>query len=101
MPNQITVEALYPYLTDRQISEEQLSAFESELQALGAVLTLTDGTATLLHVDVVLKALKAIDGYPWKDESAVEFRRWLAGEIRSTGILYWIVGADTLPLKEV
>src|SRR5262249_15236568 len=100
MARQITIEVLMPFLQDRFISEDQLTAVESRLLDVPAAITFEDGVATLLHVDVVLRALEAIDEHPWKDESAVEFREALQSAVRATGVKYWIIGADTLPLED-
>lgn len=95
----IAIELLYPFLESRGISLEQLEVVEDGLEELGAVLTLAPGTATLIHRDAILEALKTIDDYPWKGESPREFREWLQAELKTTGVRYWLVGADTLPLE--
>jgi 2-keto-3-deoxy-6-phosphogluconate aldolase len=98
MAYQITVEALYPFLEARGITEDQLEGVE---MGLDASLTFSEGNAGLIHRDTVLKALEAIDDYPWKDTSPREFREWLQGEVTANGARYWLVGADTLPLEEM
>jgi hypothetical protein len=100
MAKQITVEVFWVWLTEKGATEDQMDAIEGELRYTHhATLVFDDGVATLLHRDVVLKALAAVDNWPWKDQDPVEFRKWLQSEVTATGILFWIVGADTLPLE--
>jgi|SRR5215467_8597684 len=99
MPKTIKVEVLFSWLTDNAASDEQVDAVEASISDNNIATVFDDGVATLLHVDTVHKALTAIDNYPWKGENPVEFREGLQAKLLATGIKYWIIGADVLPLE--
>jgi hypothetical protein len=94
----LTAAPLYPFLKEKGISREQTEAVEIALYLEEGDGPKASGAMTLLPLDVVLDALKAIDDHPWKDESAVEFREYVQAELQATGIRYWIAGAERLPL---
>jgi hypothetical protein len=96
----VTAAPLYRFLKDRGITEEQTEALEIALFLEQGDGPMAQGAMTLLPAAVVLEALEAIDDHPWKDTSPRQFREWLQGELKATGIGYWIAGAGQLELED-
>lgn len=99
--HRITVEVLYPWLEEAGCNEDEITAIESQLQEnLEMQMCFKDGCALLVHVDAVCLALPGlvnVDGGEPKHLNELLVR--LHNQLRDSGVRYWLIGADTLPLE--
>lgn len=97
----ISVQVLYPWLEEAGVSEAELDAIESQLQEnLEIGMCFKDGCGLLVHADAVISALSGVANVDTEDHSGdAALIAKLETLVRASGVRYWLIGADTLPLE--
>lgn len=91
MARTITIEILIPFLEREGASETDVTRVLDYLQGDGVLTVFRNGSASLVHADLVDEALQVL---------APTRREKLRAAVKAVSVKFWLIGADTLPLED-